>query len=65
MWNQSLYAATLSSGKKQLLVKTALEFGGTWKRIDHATSVGDWIAYSIDKDIYVVKKDGTGLKKLN
>ncbi|WP_156130792.1 hypothetical protein NYE80_01100 [Paenibacillus sp. FSL H7-0357] len=46
-------------------MKTALEFGDTWKRIDYATSVGDWIAYSIDKDIYVVKKDSTGLKKLN
>ncbi|WP_342437943.1 hypothetical protein NSS79_01105 [Paenibacillus sp. FSL L8-0436] len=46
-------------------MKTALEFGDTWEWIDHATSVGDWIAYSIDKDIYVVKKDGTGLKKLN
>ncbi|WP_438496134.1 hypothetical protein [Paenibacillus sp. IHBB 3054] len=42
-----------------------MEFGNTWKRIDHAKSVGDWSAYSSDKDIYVVKKDGAGLKKLN
>lgn len=64
-WTQFLYAADIFSGKKQLVVKTALEFERTWQRFGQAKSTGDWVAYTIGRNIYAVKKDGSGHKKLN
>lgn len=64
-WNQSLYRVNISTGAKQLLINTKLEFSGTWQRIENVKSIGDFVSYSISNQVYVVKNDGSNHKKVD
>lgn len=64
-WNQSLFKVNISSGAKQLLVKTSLEFDSFWRRIENVKSIGDGVTYSIANQVYFVKNDGSQHKKVD
>jgi Copper amine oxidase N-terminal domain/Domain of unknown function (DUF5050) len=63
---QFLFRVNISDGTKVQLVKVPLEveFSGAWIRIDNVNILGDFVYYSIGNVVFVVKDDGSDLKKV-
>lgn len=62
--NQQLYQADLKTGKKKLLVNIPLDFDYGWVRIKNVEPVGDYVAYSVANEVFLMKQDGTSPKKV-
>ncbi|RXZ80930.1 DUF5050 domain-containing protein [Paenibacillaceae bacterium] len=63
-WTQTLYKANLSNGTKTRLVHGDLDYDDGWKRIKNLQVLGNYIYYSIYGDVFVMKSDGSGRKKI-